>query len=743
MERTAQLFNAHLLAERDELTRFATFVRDDKRIQEYAFIITKFDTGIDELKTEYIELYGWLPTDRTLIVDNDNKVIYGEKHQDIINVVANNNSNNTHVNSFYFYGTQELELVATAPITYKGNFIGTIILSRFMNNQWLKQKREIGAGHLLIERENKILNSTFNILQSTNFSPMRNNIFINAESYKLFPINLKGAGKNIPKLWFVASEKAVLAQLNEHLNKALLQVFAGIMVIVLLGWIFSRNFSRPLAQLSRLTKEISEGSLPEVKKSRAHTEIEVLTNHFIDMIHALKKKSEQVEIAHIELQKFAITDTLTGLNNRRSFEDILSKVVTNCKKGSKEYVLCYLDLDQFKIVNDTCGHAAGDELLRQLTSLLDSRVRGTDVLARLGGDEFGLILSGIDEEKAISVANDIIRMVREYQFVWEEKIFEIGVSIGLIIINSNTENMAEVMKRADIACYAAKNEGRNRLHIYRESDTDTNMMSKEINWIQELQVALRDNMFELWFQPIVKSDLVETTQRIEILLRLRNKNNELIPPNAFIPAAERYHLMTQIDKWVIKNTFSFLKSVYDRNNILCSINLSGLSLTDPTLFQFVVDQLNENKLDPSLICFEITETAAIHNLANAISFVTNLKNIGCKFALDDFGSGLITFKHLKHLPVDYIKIDGSFVSNIIDNPVDEGMVEAINNIAHLMNKQTIAEYVENNEVREKLLQMGVDYIQGYLIDKPKPITVFRTKNINSVNKSAIYCINNT
>ncbi|MGK7938034.1 MAG: EAL domain-containing protein [Xenococcaceae cyanobacterium] len=423
-------------------------------------------------------------------------------------------------------------------------------------------------------------------------------------------------------------------------------------------------------------------------------------------------------------------DALTGLYNRRKFEQKLVEAIASAHHEEQQHALCYLDLDQFKIVNDTCGHQAGDELLRQITRLLSQQVRSSDILARLGGDEFGLLLHRCPLEIAIQIANNLIQLVEDFGFTWQDKTFTIGVSIGLVEIESSTENLDSLMSAADAACYAAKARGRNCVHIYQNNDAELSRQRGERQWIAKLNQALSDNRFCLYSQKIIS--LKDSTENIhyEILIRLRDEQGQLILPGTFIPAAEHYNLMPAIDRWVINHFFTMYERYSEQEispqssqaNTSYSINLSGASINNKQFHLFLQEQFTYFRIDPTAICFEITETAAISNLANASVFIQELKKLGCSIALDDFGSGMSSLTYLKNLPVDYLKIDGSFVKNIVSDKVDCTAVECFNNIGKSMNIKTVAEFVEDEAILEKLREIGVDYAQGYGIDLPKPLT---------------------
>ncbi len=424
------------------------------------------------------------------------------------------------------------------------------------------------------------------------------------------------------------------------------------------------------------------------------------------------------------LSYHASHDILTGLVNRREFESRLERALKSAKARETSYALLYLDLDQFKIVNDSCGHSAGDALLGQLGALLKSKIRWRDTLARLGGDEFGVLLESCSLEEAMNTAETLRLAIGEYKFVWEERSFRLGVSIGVVPITADNEDVAALLSAADSACAAAKEAGRNRIHSFQENDIDLMRRRREMQWAARINNALEENRFELFRQTIQPLQADEEGAHYEILLRMRDENGGIISPGLFIEAAERYGITPSIDRWVIRSAFRWLVSEADERErlSLCSINLSGQSLGDEKFLPFVIDQFQMSGIDATKICFEITETAAIASYSQANRFINALKELGCKFALDDFGTGLSSFGYLKHFPVDFLKIDGSFVKEILHDPIDREMVRSINEIGHLTGKQTIAEFAENEEIITMLRGMGIDYAQGYGVSEPKRVT---------------------
>jgi diguanylate cyclase (GGDEF)-like protein/PAS domain S-box-containing protein len=423
------------------------------------------------------------------------------------------------------------------------------------------------------------------------------------------------------------------------------------------------------------------------------------------------------------LSYHASHDVLTGLVNRREFENRMERALKNAKARENSYALCCLDLDQFKIVNDTCGHSAGDALLGQVGALLKSKVRWRDTLARLGGDEFGILLESCSLDEAMRTADALREAVRNFKFTWEERTFRLGASIGVVPISADNVDVASVLSAADSACQAAKEAGRNRVHSFEENDLDLMRRRREMQWAARINNALEESRFELFRQTILPLQKADSGAHYELLLRMRDEAGKIVSPDNFMTAAERYGITPNIDRWVIENAFRWLVSEADERARLtmCSINLSGQSLGDDKFLPYVIDQFHRSGLDASKICFEITETAAIASFSQANRFIQALKELGCKFALDDFGTGLSSFGYLKHFPVDYLKIDGSFVKEILHDPIDREMVRSINEIGHLTGKHTIAEFAENQEIINMLQSLGVDYAQGYGVSQPQRV----------------------
>jgi diguanylate cyclase (GGDEF)-like protein len=428
------------------------------------------------------------------------------------------------------------------------------------------------------------------------------------------------------------------------------------------------------------------------------------------------------------MMHLAYHDSLTALPNREYFHRRLSEALADPAARAGQQAVMYIDLDQFKIVNDTCGHSAGDQLLRQLAHLLQTTLRKDDLLARLGGDEFGVLLLDCDEERACQVAEKLRETVAGFRFFWDSRIFTVGASIGVVPIGADSIPLATVLSAADAACYAAKDAGRNQVQVYRPENEELRQRRTEMSWVNRITHALDEGRFRLRYQPIVALASHEgPLEHIEMLVSMVDENGVSIGPDAFIPAAERYNLMPAIDRWVIDRALRFIGSLPDSGHRLrtCCINLSGSSLTDEHLLQYILGKLVEYSVSPRLVCFEITETATIANMNRALRLISELRARGCRFALDDFGTGLASFAYLKHLPVDFLKIDGTFVKDIVRDPVNLAIVKATNEIGHSLGLETIAEYVEDIETLEALRALGVDYGQGFGIARPKPLESFQ------------------
>jgi diguanylate cyclase (GGDEF)-like protein/PAS domain S-box-containing protein len=520
----------------------------------------------------------------------------------------------------------------------------------------------------------------------------------------------------------------------------------------LTGWRLNTARGRPVSEVIMLRHEIKghtlenpaevclrEGKLTEVGQhsvlvSRDGREIPIqdsaapirdtsgrLTGAVLVVHDVSKERQLRRQLAH-----HAAHDSLTGLINRREFEVRLETALASARLGAS-HVLMYLDLDQFKVVNDTCGHTAGDQLLKQVTTLIRSFVRAADTVSRLGGDEFGVLLENCTLERAVEIADAMRAAIRDYRFVVKDAAFDIGASIGLVAIREDSESIGSLLSAADVACYSAKDLGRNRVHVYQHGAAPER--HAEMQWVSRITRAIDDGRLELFFQPIVPiGNHQDKRGHYELLIRMRDESGRLVPPNAFIPAAERYNIMPMVDRWVIGQALQHLafRPLEDPGSegYTLAINLSGTSLNDDKFLEFVIAAIDQYAPGDRTICFEITETAAISNLGRAVHFMKELKARGVEFSLDDFGNGLSSFSYLQNLPVDYIKVDGNFVRNIVNNHVHQCMVDAIHRVGKAMGIRMIAEHVESRQALELLEQIGVEYVQGYYIAAPAPVSQF-------------------
>jgi len=429
----------------------------------------------------------------------------------------------------------------------------------------------------------------------------------------------------------------------------------------------------------------------------------------------------------------ATHDALTGLINRYEFERRLKNIISTQNIDKSINTLCHINLDRFKLVNDTCGHTAGDELLKQITLLLQNTLDGTGTLARIGGDEFGLLLENKNIIEAQNISARLLDMIRNFQFTWSSSTFTIGASIGIAAIVHNSLSCEEILSNADSACYLAKESGRNCTQVFTEEDDKLLTQQREMHWVSRINHALEEDRFQLYFQEIMPLQGHEQSFILhgEILLRMIDKEGDIVLPNNFLPAAERYNMITLIDEWVVEKSIQWLAT--RKEKVLISVNLSGMSLSNRDFLNFIVSKIKLHKINPELLCFEVTETAAINNLSTAIHFMNVLKKLGCSFALDDFGSGLSSFSYLNSLPVDYLKIDGTFVMDIDKDPMHYAMVKSINEVGQVMGIKTIAEFAASENIIRNLREVGVDSAQGYAIARPMPLSSLNIKNKPALN----------
>ena len=435
----------------------------------------------------------------------------------------------------------------------------------------------------------------------------------------------------------------------------------------------------------------------------------------------------------------ATHDSLTGLINRQEFENQLVSLLDSVRKSGRQHAMLYLDLDEFKVVNDTSGHAAGDQLLQEISGRLEECIRDTDILARLGGDEFGILLAGCSIKRAKKIAEDIRETIKDYHMAWGDHVHGVGVSIGLVPVNADSGEISDILRDADSACYVAKDRGRNRVHVYEKDDAELARHHGTMRWMHRIRNALHKNNFCLYYQPIRDVNLNdESIWHAELLVRMIGDTGEIISPKHFIPAAERYHLMVDIDQWVVHHTLNLLPLLVKQmapRQLLCGINLSGQSLSDDHFLGYLVTEVDRMDLEPANLCFEITGTAAIANFDHAQRFISIMRGMGCSFALDDFGSGLSSFGYLKRLSVDYLKIDGSFIRNISHDETDYAMVKSIQQIGNVMGIKTIAEFVESPGIVRHLQSLGVDFVQGYALGEPLPLDDLLNDGKNQVSKA--------
>jgi len=484
---------------------------------------------------------------------------------------------------------------------------------------------------------------------------------------------------------------------------------------------------------------IVSGVIPEsaaVAAMKAGAQDYIMKDNMARLIPAIERELGEARSraarsrAEKALNYLAYHDSLTDLVNRSELERRMQRALSLCQERSENHVFLYIDLDQFKIINDTVGHIAGDEMIKQLASELKQHMRGTDTLARLGGDEFGVLLENCHNSHAREVTENLLKLISEFRFSWRNQDYQVGASIGLVEISrESVSDVDEVLSAADVACYTAKNQGGNRIKIYHKNDSDMVRHYGEMQWVSVINQALEENRFLLYFQGIYPSTSEDyQVQNGEFLLRLIQSDGSIQCPGAFIPAAERYNLMPKIDRWVVDNVFAYLAGLLATRqlaeNAKYFINISGASLNDDSFYAFVKEKLAVYQLPAGIICFEVTETAAITHLHDAVEFIHQIKSVGCSFALDDFGAGLSSFTYLRTIPVDYIKIDGAFVTHMQEYAMDRAIIESINQIGHIAGMQTIAEFVENDETKQLLRRIGVDFVQGYGLDIPHPLKNF-------------------
>lgn len=463
---------------------------------------------------------------------------------------------------------------------------------------------------------------------------------------------------------------------------------------------------------------------PIVKSNHHLNGILVLTNelHKQDFSNSDRKLGEILAAEASKLTQ-ARRDNITGQLNRRGITEKLDKAINEVKINSQFHCLLLVNIDQFKVINDTAGQVGGDQLLKQVNSLIQKELNNTDELGRLGADEFAVILHNCNITNATKVADKIRLAIKKFRYFYQDKLFDISTCVGVVELNKIVGDYSESLRSADLACSVAKEAGGNRVHVFEENDETLVTHENQMQWVSRINIGLEENRFQIYRQKILPLQENEALEHYEILLRLKDNNGDIISPFHFIPAAERYNLMTKLDQWVVKSTLEklvLIKETQPENYFSCSINLSGQSFCEDGFSNFIIDQIEKSGLPPKDLCFEITETAAVSNLAQTVEFMEKIKTVGCQFSLDDFGSGMSSFTYLKNLPVDYLKLDGYFVKTLLENKIDKAMVEAIHQIGNVMGLKTIAEFVETDVILEELKTMGIDYGQGYGIGKPEP-----------------------
>jgi len=527
-------------------------------------------------------------------------------------------------------------------------------------------------------------------------------------------------------LYISVTQTRIINELKQRMLGAII-LLASLLLAMLISikFAYRKNIGLPLRRLTQAIQTYNNRGKHTDILTSGNNELSTVIHTYNRMQQAQIKTSSELQLYQTDLENIvekrttellyqANHDSLTGLKNRREFNKLLHQVA----KKSSTCALFYMDLDQFKLVNDTCGHTAGDHILCQVASLLTTHIRENDTIARLGGDEFAVLLYECNEHDALKVGEKILASIAENTFFWKERKFRLGISIGIVMVDADNNEPNDLLKTADASCYMAKEKGRNRIHLYRESEGHFHLRRREMQWATQIQEAIDDDLFELWKQPII--NLKESDESwVEILIRLKMPDGTTYLPESFLPAAERYGLAVKIDHWVLKNTIKLIQDQHPHDHSRYSINISGHTVSDKEFLPYAIALLEESGIDPSAICFEITETAVISDLKAAEVLIDHLKAKGCLFALDDFGTGASSFTYLNALDLDYLKIDGSFVTNITHNEIEREILRAINKIGQLSGMKTIAEYLENKETLEILNEIGVDYAQGYYYGEPR------------------------
>lgn len=523
---------------------------------------------------------------------------------------------------------------------------------------------------------------------------------------------IEGSASILGELHVLFSNKELETAYHETLTLGISIAASGMIIIALAGLALGHVLTLRLQRVIEQTRRFALGELDVRTQVGGNDEITELANAFNHMASQISSSFEHIE-------QLAYRDALTGLANRIEFDQRLERAVKSSGSGHHEHALLYLDLDQFKIVNDTCGHDAGDRLLVELAQVLAGSLRNRDTIARLGGDEFGVLLENCLLDEAQMVAEKIREAVADFRFTWNSRSFRIGVSIGLVQIRADSGDSKKLLSLADMACYAAKDMGRNAIRVAGVSDDEINLRAREMQWVSRIQEAMEQHRFEVHSQAITGVDNLAERPFKEYLLRLRQADDTLVSPGTFLPAAERFGLMQVLDRHAISLVLEHLaEQPQSLRPQLAFINLSGASIGDRSIARHIAAELSRLQLPAASVCFEITETVAVNNHLQAVEFIEQIRSLGCRFALDDFGSGMCSFTYLKSMRVDFVKIDGGFIRNILDSSIDCSIVTAINAIAHDANFATIAEGVESEDVLQRLKELGIDYAQGYFIEHP-------------------------
>jgi diguanylate cyclase (GGDEF)-like protein len=496
------------------------------------------------------------------------------------------------------------------------------------------------------------------------------------------------------------------------------------------------NLLAGLEELVLLQEEISQSIITDSKEYQESIRDIILflsLAAFFIAIYIAQLVIRETSKKNSEIHFQATHDELTKLANRKEFNHRLAEAHRNAIEQHENHALCFLDLDKFKVINDSCGHKAGDELLIQLTKIIKEHIRSHDTLARIGGDEFGLLLEDCSLEKAIEITEGIVSLIKNYEFNWQDKNYHVGVSIGLIMINQKTKNIDKALSQADIACYAAKDMGRNQIHIHGLNDNHAKTKHKELSWIADINNDSSDKHFSLYLQNITALQDNNTTSMYQVLLRVTDDDGAPVSVSRYIPVAERFNLMKNIDYWVIEQTFKRLAELYKTaaaSDVQLFIPISGNSIANNNFSDFVIEQYKKYNIVDNTVCLEFSEANATKNINQTADVISALKIYGIKFALDDFGTGISSFNYLKTLSIDYLKIDGNIIKNISRSVTDKAMVTAINQVGKIINIKTIAKHVEDAFTLHQLKELGIDYAQGIYIDKPLHIDE-RSKQIKN------------